>query len=418
MASTVLVVGGAGYIGSHTCKALDQAGFLPVTYDDLSTGHAAAVRWGPLVEGRMSNSGRLKAAITEHKPVAAMLFAGFIAVGESVSDPARYYRNNVGETLSLLDTFRKTNLKRMVFSSTAAVYGNPKCLPIQEDHPLQPTSPYGRTKLMVERILGDYASAYAFRSISLRYFNAAGGDPDGLIGENHNPETHLIPLVLDAALGRSERIDNYGDDYETPDGTCVRDYIHVDDLASAHVQALHRILDGNQGCAEAYNLGNGNGFSVREVIDVALKVTSKNIPIRVAARRPGDPASLISAADKAREILDWKPNGRPSRSRLPMPGIGGVICKPRNIKNSKYAEAARDQPLRRWAIQRLSKSVPEGLFVIRPAPSAGNAAPSFVHKRFSHIFPGQRLFDRTNRVNCSGRRFIGLGGNRRSELLR
>ncbi len=307
MTSSVLVVGGAGYVGSHTCKALDRAGFRPVVYDDLSTGYAEAVRWGPLVEGRMSDRASLRAAIAEHKPVAAMLFAGFIAVGESVNDPAKYYRNNVGEVISLLDTLRDSGLHRLVFSSTAAVYGDPQFLPIHEDHPLQPTNPYGWTKLMVERILKDYSVAYGLQSVSLRYFNAAGGDPDAVIGECHEPETHLIPLVLDTALQRRACIDIFGDDYDTPDGTCVRDYVHVDDLASAHVQALRRLLGSDGGRAEAYNLGNGNGFSVREVIDAARAVTGKGIPTRIAPRRPGDPPVLVSAADRAREILEWKP---------------------------------------------------------------------------------------------------------------
>ncbi len=307
MTDAILVVGGAGYVGSHACKALDQAGFLPVTYDDLSTGFASAVRWGPLVEGRMSDSARLQAAIAEYKPVAAMLFAGSIAVGESVADPSKYYRNNVGGILALLEVFRAKDLNRLVFSSTAAVYGEPQSVPIHEDHPLRPTNPYGWTKLIIEQVLSDYANAYGLRSTSLRYFNAAGGDPDGNIGENHDPETHLIPLVLDTALGKRAQIDVFGDDYDTPDGTCVRDYIHVDDLASAHILALRRIIATQEGGAEAFNLGNGNGFSVREVIEAAQSVTGKEIPTRMAPRRAGDPAILISSAERAREVLDWKP---------------------------------------------------------------------------------------------------------------
>lgn len=307
MTDAVLVVGGAGYVGSHACKALRQAGYKPVVYDNLSTGYENNVRWGPLVVGNMSDQDVLCGAIDAYKPVAVMLFAGFIAVGESVEDPAKYYKNNVGEVLCLLDTLRSKNLTRLVFSSTAAVYGVPNSTPISESHALNPTNPYGRTKLMVELILSDYADAYDFKSVSLRYFNAAGGDPDGLIGECHDPETHLIPLVLDAALGRRQDICIFGDDYDTPDGTCIRDYIHVDDLASAHLLALQRLIKSSDQCVEAYNLGNGTGFSVREVIETARSVTGKSIKVQIGPRRTGDPAILISSSTRAKKILGWTP---------------------------------------------------------------------------------------------------------------
>lgn len=307
MTETILVVGGAGYVGSHTCKALHKAGFLPIVYDNLSTGYESNVQWGPLEKGGMADADRLAAVISKHKPAAAILFAGYIAVGESVADPAKYYRNNVGETLSLFDTLRNNSVTKLVFSSTAAVYGEPDKTPIEETHPLQPTNPYGRTKLMVEQILSDYAAAYGFQSTCLRYFNAAGGDPDGQIGECHEPETHLIPLVLDAALGRRATISIFGDDYATTDGTCIRDYVHVDDLASAHLQALNRLLTSEDLIADAFNLGNGNGFSVREVIETAKAVTGRDIPTEIGPRRDGDPAILVSSSQLARSTLGWSP---------------------------------------------------------------------------------------------------------------
>lgn len=308
MTESILVVGGAGYVGSHTCKALHKASFIPVVYDNLSTGYEESVLWGPFEKGDMADEECLAAAIDKYKPVAAMLFAGYIAVGESVADPAKYYRNNVGKTLSLFDTLRANGVSKLVFSSTAAVYGEPDSTPIEETHPLRPTNPYGRTKLMVEQILADYAAAYGFQSTCLRYFNAAGGDPNGQIGECHEPETHLIPLVLDAALGRRANISIFGDDYATPDGTCIRDYVHVNDLASAHLQALSRLLSTSGTIADAFNLGNGNGFSVREVIETAKSVTGRDIPTEIAPRRDGDPAILVSSSHLARTTLGWSPN--------------------------------------------------------------------------------------------------------------
>lgn len=305
MGGTVLVTGGAGYIGGHVCKSLARNGYLPVCYDDLSTGHASAVKWGPLERGAVGDKPRLTEVIREHRPIAAVHLAGFISVGESVGDPAKYYRNNVGETLTFLGVLRETGVNRVIFSSSAAVYGTPQRVPIGEDHPTSPVNPYGWTKLMVERMLADYAPAYGLQSVSLRYFNAAGADPDGEIGEDHEPETHLIPLVLDVALGRREAITIFGTDYATADGTCVRDYIHVSDLADAHVLALSR-LERNDGTgAEVFNLGNGNGYSVKEVIATAERVTKKAILARTAPRRDGDPAILVSTADRARTALRW-----------------------------------------------------------------------------------------------------------------
>jgi len=305
MNATILVTGGAGYIGSHVCKALAQNGFLPVCYDDLSTGHAPAVKWGPLERGSLGDAARLAAVLRDYRPAAAIHLAGFIAVGESVADPSRYYRNNVGQTLVFLDSLRNAGVGHVVFSSSAAVYGLPRQAPVAEDHPLQPVNPYGWTKLMIERVLADYAPAYGMCSVALRYFNAAGADPEGEIGEDHDPETHLIPLVLDAALGRREAITVFGTDYDTPDGTCIRDYIHVGDLADAHVLALRHLQERRQAVAEAFNLGNGSGYSVREVIATASRLTKRNIPMRTAARRAGDPAVLVSAAERAKTVLGW-----------------------------------------------------------------------------------------------------------------
>ena len=303
--STVLVTGGAGYIGSHACKALARAGFTPIAYDSLKHGHAEAVRWGPLEQGDLSDRARLDAVIAQHRPVAAMHFAAYAYVGESMTDPGKYYRNNVGGSLNLLEALRDHGIKACVFSSTCATYGVPQRLPLTEDHPQQPINPYGASKLMVERMLADFDTAHGLRSMSLRYFNAAGADPDGESGEDHDPETHLIPLVLDAAAGRRPCITVFGTDYPTPDGTCIRDYIHVSDLADAHVLALRALLEG--AATTAYNLGNGMGFSVREVIDAARRVTGRDIAITEGERRPGDPAVLVGDASRIRSELGWSP---------------------------------------------------------------------------------------------------------------
>lgn len=304
MATTILVTGGAGFIGSHVCKALAEAGFRPVAYDNLSHGHRWAVRWGPLEVGDLADAERLDLCLGRHRPEAVIHLAGYTAAGESVRDPATYYENNVTPFLVLLEAMRRHGVDRMVFSSSAAVYGNPARSPITEDAPIQPVNPYGQTKAMCEQILRDYAAAYGIRSLSLRYFNAAGADPKGELGESHDPETHLIPLVLEAAAGLRSHVEIYGDGYPTRDGTCVRDYIHVADLAQAHVLALGRTA-GEIG-ALAYNLGNGRGFTVLEVLSAAEKVTGRSIPVRRASARPGDPAVLVADPTLAMTDLGWR----------------------------------------------------------------------------------------------------------------
>lgn len=301
----VLVTGGAGYIGSHACKALAKLGYLPVAYDNLVHGHDWAVRWGPLERGDVRDGTRLREVFARHNPTAVMHFAAFAYVGESVTDPGKYYRNNVAGSLTLLETMRDCGGGRIVFSSTCATYGVPETLPISEDAPQRPINPYGASKLMVERMLADFGQAHGIGWVALRYFNAAGADPAGDLGEDHDPETHLIPLVLDAASGRGAAVSIFGTDYDTPDGTCVRDFIHVADLADAHVLAL-QVLE-HSGAPAAYNLGVGRGHSVREVIAAAARVTGRHVPVRVSGRRPGDPPALVSDASKARATLGWEP---------------------------------------------------------------------------------------------------------------
>ncbi|MBB6097607.1 UDP-arabinose 4-epimerase [Deinobacterium chartae] len=301
----ILVTGGAGYIGSHACKALAAAGYTPVTFDNLEYGHEWATQWGPFEHGDLQDPERLREVLQIHRPAAVMHFAAYTYVGESVQEPGKYYRNNVGGTLNLLEAMRETGVKIMVFSSTCATYGPPERLPLTEDHPQRPISPYGRTKLVVEGMLGDFEAACGLRWAALRYFNASGADPEGQIGEDHDPETHLIPLILDAAAGLRPAITVFGEDYDTPDGTAIRDYIHVTDLADAHVLALKRLLEG--GPSAAYNLGNGQGFSVREVIQAAERVTGRPIPVEVGPRRAGDPPRLVGDATKARNELGWTP---------------------------------------------------------------------------------------------------------------
>jgi UDP-arabinose 4-epimerase len=301
----ILVTGGAGYIGSHTCKALAQAGYTPISYDNLVYGHRHAVRWGPLEIGDINDRSRLDAVLQHYRPSAVLHFAAYAYVGESVSDPGKYYRNNVAGTLTLLEALRDHPIIPLVFSSTCATYGHPQHPQIDETHPQHPINPYGASKLMIERMLQDFHTAHGLRSIVLRYFNAAGADPDGDIGEAHDPETHLIPLVLDVALGRRARITLYGDDYPTPDGTCIRDYIHVTDLAQAHVLALHALERG--ATYTAYNLGNGQGFSVREVIQKAEQITNRPIPLQIGPRRAGDPPRLVADARRIRHDLGWTP---------------------------------------------------------------------------------------------------------------
>lgn len=301
----VLVTGGAGYIGSHTCKALARAGFTPVVYDNLAYGHEWAVKWGPFERGDILDRTRLDAVILKYRPVAVLHFAAFAYVGESVTDPAKYYRNNTVGSLSLLEAMQGHGVRDIVFSSTCATYGMPDALPIAETTAQRPINPYGASKLMVERMLADFSPAYGMGFTALRYFNAAGADPDGEIGEDHDPETHLIPLVLDAASGRRENISVFGTDYDTPDGTCIRDYIHVTDLAQAHVLALKALRAGAP--SDVYNLGNERGFSVREVIAAAERATGLAVPVKEVARREGDPAALVADARKVREKLGWCP---------------------------------------------------------------------------------------------------------------
>ena len=304
----MLVTGGAGYVGSHACKALARAGYLPVTYDNLSRGHAWAVKWGPLERGDLMNAARLGAVFRKHRPVAVLHFAALANVGEAVADPRHCYRINVGGTINLLEAMREAAVNRIVFSSSCAVYGAPKKIPIPESHARAPLNPYGRSKLMAELIFADAASAYGLDSVSLRYFNAAGADPDGEIGEVHDPETHLIPLALEAAAGPRRKLTIHGTDYPTRDGTCIRDYVHVADLADAHVLALG-YLARKRG-AGAFNLGNGGGFSVRQVIAAAERVTGRNVQVREGPRRPGDSPVLVGDAASARRKLGWKPRHR------------------------------------------------------------------------------------------------------------
>jgi UDP-arabinose 4-epimerase len=299
------VTGGAGYVGSHACKALRKVGYCPVVYDNLCTGHEWAVKWGPLERGDILDRARLDQVFAKHRPQAVMHFAAFAYVGESVTNPGKYYRNNVAGSLTLLEAMRDHEIECIVFSSTCATYGVPEIIPIREDAPQHPINPYGASKLMVERMIRDFGSANGLRSISLRYFNAAGADPEGEIGEHHDPETHLIPLVLDVASGQRSNLTVFGSDYPTPDGTCIRDYIHVADLADAHVKALQALEGGLR--SGAYNLGIERGFSVRDVVDTACRVTEREIPIVLGKRRTGDPAALVSNATKAKNDFDWRP---------------------------------------------------------------------------------------------------------------
>ena len=305
MKGNILVTGGAGYIGSHTCKALKQAGYQPITFDNMVYGHEWAVKWGPLIKGDILDGEKLDAVFKQYQPVAVLHFAAFAYVGESVSDPEKYYRNNVGGTLSLLSAMRRAGCKNIVFSSTCATYGVPQTLPLREDHPQKPINPYGWTKLMMEQTLSDFDAAYGVRYAALRYFNAAGADPDCEIGEEHDPETHLIPLVIQATQGRRGHVEIFGTDYDTPDGTCIRDYIHVADLAVAHIQALKYLQDKDESLV--VNLGTGNGQTVREVIRAVEKVSGKTTPVKEGPRRPGDPPGLYAHADKAYKLLGWKP---------------------------------------------------------------------------------------------------------------
>jgi UDP-glucose 4-epimerase len=305
---TILVTGGAGYIGSHAVLALQQAGYGVIVLDNLVYGHRDIVEGvlkTELVVGDTTDRSLLDQLFQTRDIAAVIHFAAYAYVGESVTDPAKYYHNNVVGTLTLLEAMLAASVKKFVFSSTCATYGVPQVVPIPEDHPQAPINPYGATKLMVERMLQDFRAAYDFKSVYFRYFNAAGADPEGRIGEDHNPETHLIPLVLQTALGKRESVSVFGTDYPTPDGTCIRDYIHVTDLAIAHVLGLEYLLQG--GDTGVFNLGNGNGFSVKEVIEAARQVTGREIKVVEGDRRPGDPPALVGSSEKARSILGWNP---------------------------------------------------------------------------------------------------------------
>jgi len=300
------VTGGAGYIGSHAVKALAEAGYRPVVYDNLSAGHRAAAGRFDFIEGDLHETGRLTRVLQEQQVSAVMHFAAWLSVADSVRDPAAYYRNNVVGALSVLEAMSAAGVRRFVFSSTCAVYGEPEQTPIVESQPTRPVNAYGETKLAIERALPHYAIAYNLQSVSLRYFNAAGADPDGELGEDHHPEVHLIPRALEAASGGCP-LSVFGDDYPTPDGTCLRDYVHVTDLAAAHVLALRALEDGRISGAVAYNVGTGRPQSVRAVIESAERITGRRVEWTLAARRAGDPAVLYAAGDRIRQALGWAP---------------------------------------------------------------------------------------------------------------
>ena len=302
---TILVTGGAGFIGSHACKALANAGYLPLTVDNLERGHAQAVKWGPLEHADIRDERAIRSIFEHWRPEAVLHFAAYAYVGESIVEPLKYYQTNVGGTSALLKACVTSGCNRIVCSSSCATYGIPVTLPIAENHPQQPINPYGFTKLVVERMLHDADSAHGIKHVSLRYFNAAGADPDGELGERHDPETHLIPLVLRAALDQRSSIKVFGNDYPTADGTCVRDYVHVSDLADAHVAALEWLFD--ESTSETFNLGTGHGYSVAQIVHAAEEITGKDIMAELSARRPGDPPTLISDPTKATRTLGWKP---------------------------------------------------------------------------------------------------------------
>jgi UDP-arabinose 4-epimerase len=303
--SAVLVTGGAGYVGAHTAKVLARAGYRVVVYDNLCRGHREAVRWGPLEEGDLHDAQHLRKVLERYQIGSVLHFAALAHVGESMQQPELYFRNNVSGTLSLLDAMRAAGVRKLVFSSTCAVYGNPQTVPIGESHPKAPESPYGESKLMVEQALRWEGVCHGLQSVALRYFNEAGCDAEGEIGEDHSPETHLIPSLLEAALGRRPACPIFGDDYATPDGTCIRDYVHVTDLAVAHVLALQYLESG--GVSTQVNLGTGHGYSVKQILAAAEAAVGRPIPIVPQPRRPGDPPELVAAAGRAQTLLGWKP---------------------------------------------------------------------------------------------------------------
>ena len=305
MAGKVLVTGGAGYIGSHACKALARAGYEPVVFDNLSTGWAEAVKWGPLVQGDLMDRASIDAALAEHRPVAVMHFAALSLVGVSMQDPGLYWRVNVGGALNLFEACVAADVRNVVFSSTCATYGDQDGVLLTEDTPQMPINAYGGSKLAIEQMLRDFGKSHGISHVIFRYFNIAGADPEGELGEQHLPETHLIPLMLDAVAGKRPALTLHGTDYPTPDGTCVRDYVHVSDLADAHVLGLQRLLNGNGN--RVFCLGSGKGFSVREVIEASRAVTNREVPVVIGGRRPGDAAALVSSSTRAMEELGWEP---------------------------------------------------------------------------------------------------------------
>jgi UDP-glucose 4-epimerase len=305
MAENVLVTGGAGYIGAHACKALARAGFTPVAFDNLSTGWTEAVKWGPLVRGDLMDRPAIGAALAEFRPVAVMHFAALSLVGESMQDPGRYWRVNVGGALNLLEACAAADIRRFVFSSTCATYGDQDGVLLTETTPQRPINAYGGSKLAIEGMLRDFGAGFGIEHVIFRYFNVAGADPEGQIGEQHRPETHLIPLMLDAVAGKRPALTVFGTDYPTPDGTCVRDYVHVQDLAEAHVLGLRHLLDGRG--SDVFCLGTGRGFSVREVIEASRMVTNREVPVVIGERRPGDAAALVSSSTRAIRDLGWDP---------------------------------------------------------------------------------------------------------------
>jgi UDP-glucose 4-epimerase len=314
MTMRVLVTGGAGYIGAHACKALARAGFQPVVFDNLSTGWSEAVKWGPLVRGDLMDRASIDAALAEHRPVAVMHFAALSLVGESMKDPGRYWRVNVGGALNLLEACAAAGVRNFVFSSTCATYGDQDRVLLTEETPQRPINAYGGSKLAIEGMLRDFGAAFGINHVIFRYFNVAGADPEGEVGEQHLPETHLIPLMLDAVAGKRPALTLYGTDYPTRDGTCVRDYVHVSDLAAAHVLGLGWLLDGKGDAV--FCLGTGRGFSVREVIEASRAVTNREVPVVIGDRRPGDAAALVSSTRRAIEDLGWEPERSTMRDMI------------------------------------------------------------------------------------------------------
>ncbi|MFT0535503.1 UDP-glucose 4-epimerase GalE [Pseudomonas fulva] len=302
---SILIVGGAGYIGSHMVWHLGQLGKKIIVLDNLSSGHEDAILYGSFIKGDLANRDFLDEIFNSNHIEAVIHFASSIQVSESITNPSKYYNNNLINSINLIDTMIKHGVDKLIFSSTAAIFGNPEYTPIDEAHPKNPINPYGQTKLIFEKILADYDRAYGLKSVCLRYFNAAGNHPDGILGERHDPETHLIPIVIQTAIGIRDEVNVYGTDYDTPDGTCIRDYIHVLDLAEAHWLALNYLLQGGQ--SDSFNLGNGNGYSVSEVIDSVAKVTNSNLKVTYSNRREGDPAVLVANSEKIKKTLGWSP---------------------------------------------------------------------------------------------------------------